>query len=193
MKNFFPLIIILIVSSTICSSTEEKTKQNENSSILSSLITGATNFYSNYMISTVKYVTFPLGYKGCQIAPEIQIVSEVLKNSGIGKEASAKILEKVIENSSTEAIKEVAEKKAKELVYEWGTKSSFSFFKMVPVISSGYSLYNAYKKYKNDDKFGATLYVAEAAVNWIPGLSYLSLIPSAVNTIKEVSEIKKDK
>ena len=130
MKNFFPLIIILIVSSTICSSTEEKTKQNENSSILSSLITGATNFYSNYMISTVKYVTFPLGYKGCQIAPEIQIVSEVLKNSGIGKEASAKILEKVIENSSTEAIKEVAGKKAEEVVYKWGTKTSFHFLKL---------------------------------------------------------------
>ena len=76
MKNFFPLIIILIISSTICSSTKEKTKQNENSSILSSLITGASNFYSIYMISTVKYVTCPLSDKGCQIAPEIQIVSK---------------------------------------------------------------------------------------------------------------------
>ena len=217
MKNFFPLIIILIISSTICSSTEEKTKQNENSSILSSLITGASNFYSNYMISTVKYVTCPLSDKGCQIAAKIQIASEGLKTAGIGQEAGAKILEKVIDISSkevaaemtkkagekvlekfidktsTEAIKEVAEKKAEKVVYEWGTKTSFSFFKIVPVISSGYSLYNAYQKIKNDDKFGASLYVAEAAVNWIPGLSYFSLLPSAINTIKEVSEIKKDK
>ena len=217
MKNFFPLIIILIVSSTICSSTEEKTKQNENSSILSSLINGATNFYSNYLETTVKYVTCPLGDKGCQIAANIQIASEGLKNAGLGQEAGAKllekvidisstnvatemtkkagekVLEKVIDKTSTEAIKEVVEKKAEKVVYEWGTKTSFSFFKVVPVLSSGYSLYNAYKKIKNDDKVGATLYVAEAAVNWIPGISYLSLIPSALNTIKEVSEMKKDK
>ena len=128
-----------------------------------------------------------------------KVLEKVIENSSkevaaeMTKKAGEKVLEKVIDKTSTEAIKEVAEKKAEKVVYEWGTKTSFSFFKIVPVISSGYSLYNAYQKIKNDDKFGASLYVAEAAVNWIPGLSYFSLLPSAINTIKEVSEIKKDK
>ena len=102
MKNFFPLIIFLIISSAICSSIEEKTKQNENSSILSSLITCTTNFYSNYLVSTVKYVACPLYDKGCQIAANIQIDSEGLKNANIGQEAGAKVLEKVIDISSKE-------------------------------------------------------------------------------------------
>ena len=144
------------------------------------------------MESTVKYVTCPLGDKRCEIAASIQIASEGLKTAGIGQEAGSKILEKVIDKSSTEAFK-VTEKEAQKVVYEWGTKTSFSFFKIVPVISSGFSLYNAYNKFKNDDKLGATLYTAEAIVGWIPGVSYYSLIPSIFNTIKEVSEIKSDK
>ena len=63
MKNFFPLIIILIIVSTICSSTEEKTKNDESTYIFNSLINGASNFYSNYLESTVKFVSCPLGSK----------------------------------------------------------------------------------------------------------------------------------
>ena len=241
MKNFFPLIIILIIASTICSSKEEKTKKDESSYIFNSLINCATNFYSNYLESTVKFVSCPLGSKGCEIAANIQITSEGLKTAGIGQEAGAKILEKVIDitskeaitgvgkeagakiiekvidktsteaingmakeagtkilekvidKSSTEAIKEVAGKKAEEVVYKWGTKTSFSFFKIIPAISSGFSFYNAYKKFKDGDNLGGSLYVAEGIVGWIPGLSYVSLIPSVANTIKEVSEIKSNK
>ena len=241
MKNFFPLIIILIIASTICSSTEEKTKKDESSYIFNSLINCATNFYSNYLESTVKFVSCPLGSKGCEIAANIQITSEGLKTAGIGQEAGAKILEKVIDitskeaitgvgkeagakiiekvidktsteaingmakeagtkilekvidKSSTEAIKEVAGKKAEEVVYKWGTKTSFSFFKIIPAISSGYSFYNAYNKFKNGDNLGGSLYVTEGIIGWIPGLSYASLVPSVLNTIKEVSEVKTDK
>ena len=217
MKNFFPLIIILIIASTICSSTEEKTKKDESSYIFNSLINCATNFYSNYLESTVKFVSCPLGSKGCEIAANIQIASEGLKTAGIGqeagakilekviditskeaingvgKEAGAKIIEKVIDKTSTEAIKEVAEKKAEKVVYEWGTKTSLSFFKIIPAISSVYSFYNAYNKFKNGDNLGGSLYVAEGIVGWIPGLSYASLVPSVLNTIKEVSEIKSNK
>ena len=241
MKNFFPLIIILIIVSTICSSTEEKTKKDESSYIFNSLINCATNFYSNYLESTVKFVSCPLGSKGCEIAANIQITSEGLKTAGIGQEAGAKILEKVIDitskeaitgvgkeagakiiekvidktsteaingmakeagtkilekvidKSSTEAIKEVAGKKAEEVVYKWGTKTSFSFFKIIPAISSGYSFYNAYNKFKNGDNLGGSLYVTEGIIGWIPGLSYASLVPSVLNTIKEVSEVKTDK
>ena len=241
MKNFFPLIIILIIASTICSSTEEKTKNDESTYIFNSLINGASNFYSNYLESTVKYVSCPLGSKGCEIAANIQIASEGLKTAGIGKEAGAKILEKIIDVTSTEAIngigkeagekilekiidktsteaingigkeagakivekvidktstetiKELAGKKAEKVVYKWGTKTSFSFFKIIPAISSGFSFYNAYKKFKDGDNLGGSLYVAEGIVGWIPGLSYVSLVPSVVNTIKEVSEIKSNK
>ena len=217
MKNFFPLIIILIIASTICSSKEEKTKKDESSYIFNSLINCASNFYSNYLESTVKYVSCPLGSKGCEIAANIQIASEGLKTAGIGqetagkiiekviditskeaingvgKEAGAKIIEKVIDKTSTEAIKEVAEKKAEKVVYEWGTKTSLSFFKIIPAISSGFSFYNAIKKFKGGDNLGGSLYVAEGIVGWIPGLSYVSLIPSVANTIKEVSEIKSNK
>ena len=241
MKNFFPLIIILIIASTICSSTEEKTKKDESSYIFNSLINCATNFYSNYLESTVKFVSCPFGSKGCEIAANIQITSEGLKTAGIGQEAGAKILEKVIDitskeaitgvgkeagakiiekvidktsteaingmakeagtkilekvidKSSTEAIKEVAGKKAEEVVYKWGTKTSFSFFKIIPAISSGYSFYNAYNKFKNGDNLGGSLYVTEGIIGWIPGLSYASLVPSVLNTIKEVSEVKSDK
>ena len=241
MKNFFPLIIILIIASTICSSTEEKTKNDESTYIFNSLINGASNFYSNYLESTVKYVSCPLGSKGCEIAANIQIASEGLKTAGIGqeagakilekiiditsteaingigkeagekilekiidktsteaingigKEAGAKIVEKVIDKTSTETIKEVAGKKAEKVVYKWGTKTSFSFFKIIPAISSGFSFYNAYKKFKDGDNLGGSLYVAEGIVGWIPGLSYASLVPSVLNTIKEVSEVKSDK
>ena len=217
MKNFFPLIIILIIVSTICSSTEEKTKNDESTYIFNSLINGASNFYSNYLESTVKFVSCPLGSKGCEIAANIQIASEGLKTAGIGqetagkilekviditskeaingvgKEAGAKIIEKVIDKTSTEAIKEVAEKKAEKVVYEWGTKTSLSFFKIIPAISSGFSFYNAIKKFKDGDNLGGSLYVAEGIVGWIPGLSYVSLVPSVANTIKEVSEIKSNK
>ena len=241
MKNFFPLIIILIIASTICSSKEEKTKKDESSYIFNSLINCATNFYSNYLESTVKFVSCPFGSKGCEIAANIQIASEGLKTAGIGQEAGAKILEKVIDitskeaitgvgkeagakiiekvidktsteaingmakeagtkilekvidKSSTEAIKEVAGKKAEEVVYKWGTKTSLSFFKIIPAISSGFSFYNAYKKFKDGDNLGGSLYVAEGIVGWIPGLSYASLVPSVLNTIKEVSEAKTDK
>ena len=241
MKNFFPLIIILIIASSLCTSTEEKTKNDESTNIFNSLINCATNFYYNYLESTVKYVSCPLGSKGCEIAANIQITSEGLKTAGIGQEAGAKILEKVIDitskeaitgvgkeagakiiekvidktsteaingmakeagtkilekvidKSSTEAIKEVAGKKAEEVVYKWGTKKSFSFFKIIPAISSGYSFYNAYKKFKDGDNLGGSLYVAEGIVGWIPGLSYVSLVPSVLNTIKEVSEVKTDK
>ena len=241
MKNFFPLIIILIIASTICSSKEEKTKKDESSYIFNSLINCATNFYSNYLESTVKFVSCPFGSKGCEIAANIQITSEGLKTAGIGqeagrkilekviditskeaitgvgkeagakiiekvidktsteaingmaKEAGTKILEKVIDKSSTEAIKEVAGKKAEEVVYKWGTKTSFSFFKIIPAISSGYSFYNAYNKFKNGDNLGGSLYVTEGIIGWIPGLSYASLVPSVLNTIKEVSEVKTDK
>ena len=241
MKNFFPLIIILIIASTICSSTEEKTKNDESTYIFNSLINGASNFYSNYLESTVKYVSCPLGSKGCEIAANIQIASEGLKTAGIGKEAGEKILEKIIDKTSTEAIngigkeagekilekiidktsteaingigkeagakivekvidktstetiKEVAGKGAEKVVYKWGTKTSFSFFKIIPAISSGFSFYNAYKKFKDGDNLGGSLYVAEGIVGWIPGLSYVSLVPSVANTIKEVSEIKSNK
>ena len=241
MKNFFPLIIILIIVSTICSSTEEKTKKDESSYIFNSLINCATNFYSNYLESTVKFVSCPFGSKGCEIAANIQITSEGLKTAGIGQEAGAKILEKVIDitsketitgvgkeagakiiekvidktsteaingmakeagtkilekvidKSSTEAIKEVAGKKAEEVVYKWGTKTSFSFFKIIPAISSGFSIYNACKKFKEGDNLGGSLYVTEGIIGWIPGLSYASLVPSVLNTIKEVSEVKTDK
>ena len=241
MKNFFPLIIILIIASTICSSTEEKTKNDESTYIFNSLINGASNFYSNYLESTVKYVSCPLGSKGCEIAANIQIASEGLKTAGIGqeagakilekiiditsteaingigkeagekilekiidktsteaingigKEAGAKIVEKVIDKTSTETIKEVAGKGAEKVVYKWGTKTSFSFFKIIPAISSGFSFYNAYKKFKDGDNLGGSLYVAEGIVGWIPGLSYASLVPSVLNTIKEVSEVKSDK
>ena len=217
MKNFFPLIIILIIASSLCTSTEEKTKNDESTNIFNSLINCASNFYSNYLESTVKYVSCPLGSKGCEIAVNIQIASEGLKTAGIGqetagkilekviditskeaingvgKEAGAKIIEKVIDKTSTEAIKEVAEKKAEKVVYEWGTKTSLSFFKIIPAISSGFSFYNAIKKFKDGDNLGGSLYVAEGIVGWIPGLSYVSLIPSVANTIKEVSEIKSNK
>ena len=217
MKNFFPLIIILIIASSLCTSTEEKTKNDESTNIFNSLINCASNFYSNYLESTVKYVSCPLGSKGCEIAANIQIASEGLKTAGIGqeagakiiekvidktsteaingmaKEAGAKIIEKVIDKTSTEAIKEVAEKKAEKVVYEWGTKTSLSFFKIIPAISSGFSFYNAYKKFKDGDNLGGSLYVAEGIVGWIPGLSYVSLLPSVANTIKEVSEIKSNK
>jgi len=241
MKNFFPLIIILIIASTICSSTEEKTKKDESSYIFNSLINCATNFYSNYLESTVKFVSCPFGSKGCDIAANIQIASEGLKTAGIGqeagakilekviditskeaitgvgkeagakiiekvidktsteaingmaKEAGAKIIEKVIDKTSTEAIKEVAGKKAEEVVYKWGTKTSLSFFKIIPAISSGFSIYNACKKFKEGDNLGGSLYVTEGIIGWIPGLSYASLVPSVLNTIKEVSEVKTDK
>ena len=186
MKKIFPLIIILIIATTIWTSIGEKTKKDENTFIFNSILNSASNFYSNCLESTVKYVTCPLGDKRCEIAASIQIASEGLKTAGIGQEAGSKILEKVIDKSSTEAFK-VTEKEAQKVVYEWGTKTSFSFFKIVPVISSGFSLYNAYNKFKNDDKLGATLYTAEAIVGWIPGVSYYSLIPSIFNTIKEVS------
>ena len=113
--------------------------------------------------------------------------------NGIGKEAGAKIVEKVIDKTSTETIKEVAGKGAEKVVYKWGTKTSFSFFKIIPAISSGFSFYNAYKKFKDGDNLGGSLYVAEGIVGWIPGLSYASLVPSVLNTIKEVSEVKSDK
>ena len=193
MKNFFPLIIILIIASSLCTSTEEKTKNDESTNIFNSLINCASNFYSNYLESTVKYVSCPLGSKGCEIAVNIQIASEGLKTAGIGQEAGAKIIEKVIDKTSTEGIKEVAEKKAEKVVYEWGTKTSLSFFKIIPAISSGFSFYNAYKKFKDGDNLGGSLYVAEGIVGWIPGLSYASLVPSVLNTIKEVSEVKSDK
>ena len=241
MKNFFPLIIILIIASSLCTSTEEKTKNDESTNIFNSLINCASNFYSNYLESTVKYVSCPLGSKGCEIAANIQIASEGLKTAGIGqeagakilekiidvtsteaingigkeagekilekiidktsteaingigKEAGAKIVEKVIDKTSTETIKEVAGKKAEKVVYKWGTKTSFSFFKIIPAISSGFSFYNAYKKFKDGDNLGGSLYVAEGIVGWIPGLSYASLVPSVLNTIKEVSEVKSDK
>lgn len=193
MKNFFPLIIILIIASSLCTSTEEKTKNDESTNIFNSLINCASNFYSNYLESTVKYVSCPLGSKGCEIAANIQIASEGLKTAGIGQEAGAKIIEKVIDKTSTEGIKEVAEKKAEKVVYEWGTKTSLSFFKIIPAISSGFSFYNAYKKFKDGDNLGGSLYVAEGIVGWIPGLSYVSLLPSVANTIKEVSEIKSNK
>ena len=198
-------------------------------------------FYSNYLESTVKFVSCPFGSKGCEIAANIQITSEGLKTAGIGQEAGAKILEKVIDitsketitgvgkeagakiiekvidktsteaingmakeagtkilekvidKSSTEAIKEVAGKKAEEVVYKWGTKTSFSFFKIIPAISSGFSIYNACKKFKEGDNLGGSLYVTEGIIGWIPGLSYASLVPSVLNTIKEVSEVKTDK
>ncbi len=89
-------------------------KNDESTNIFISLINCASNFYSNYLESTVKYVSCPLGSKGCEIAVNIQIASEGLKTAGIGQEAGAKIIEKVIDKTSTEGIKEVAEKKAEK-------------------------------------------------------------------------------
>ena len=168
-------------------------KNDESTNIFNSLINCASNFYSNYLESTVKYVSCPLGSKGCEIAVNIQIASEGLKTAGIGQEAGAKIIEKVIDKTSTEGIKEVGEKKAEKVVYEWGTKTSLSFFKIIPAISSGFSIYNACKKFKEGDNLGGSLYVTEGIIGWIPGLSYVSLVPSVLNTIKEVSEAKTDK
>ena len=113
--------------------------------------------------------------------------------NGMGKEVGAKVLEKVIDKTSTETVKEVAGKGAEKVVYKWGTTTSFSFFKIIPAISSGFSFYNAYKKFKDGDNLGGSLYVTEGIIGWIPGLSYASLVPSVINTIKEVSEVKNDK
>ena len=95
MKNFFPLIIILIIASSLCTSTEEKTKNDESTNIFNSLINCASNFYSNYLESTVKYVSCPLGSKGCEIAANIQITSEGLKIAGIGSDAAQKFWKKL--------------------------------------------------------------------------------------------------
>ena len=241
MKNFVPLIIILIIVSTNCSTTEEKTKEDKSDFIFGSLINGASNFYYNYVVSTVKYVTCPFGNKGCEMAANIQIAAEGLKTAKIGQEAGAKILEKVmeasstqvikevaekagetllekavektsteaikevaekagetiktkaIEKSTTEAIKGVAEKKAQSVVFEWGTRTGLYVCKFIPVVASANSIRNAVKKFKNNDKLGGALYTAEAIVGWIPGISYLSLLPSVANTIKEIAEIKSEK
>ena len=241
MKNFVPLIIILIILSTNCSTTEEKTKEDKSDFIFGSLINGASNFYYNYVVSTVKYVTCPFGNKGCEMAANIQIAAEGLKTAKIGQEAGAKILEKVMEASSTQVIKEVAEKagetllekavektsteaikgvaekageiimtkaiekstteaikgvagkKAQSVVFEWGTRTGLYVCKFIPVVASANSIRNAVKKFKNNDKLGGALYTAEAIVGWIPGISYLSLLPSVANTIKEIAEIKSEK
>ena len=241
MKNFVPLIIILIIVSTNCSSKEEKTKEDKSDFIFGSLINGASNFYYNYVVSTVKYVTCPFGNKGCEMAANIQIAAEGLKTANIGKEAGAKILEKVMEASSTQVIKEVAEKagetllekavektsteaikgvaekagetimtkaiekstteaikgvagkKAQSVVFEWGTRTGLYVCKFIPVVASANSIRNAVKKFKNNDKLGGALYTAEAIAGWIPGISYLSLLPSVANTIKEIAEIKSEK
>ena len=241
MKNFVPLIIILIIVSTNCSTTEEKTKEDKSDFIFGSLINGASNFYYNYVVSTVKYVTCPFGNKGCEMAANIQIAAEGLKTAKIGQEAGAKILEKVMEASSTQVIKEVAEKagetllekavektsteaikgvaekagetimtkaiekstteaikgvagkKAQSVVFEWGTRTGLYVCKFIPVVTSAISIRNAVKKFKNNDKLGGALYTAEAIVGWIPGISYLSLLPSVANTIKEIAEIKSEK
>ena len=241
MKNFVPLIIILIIVSTNCSTTEEKTKEDKSDFIFGSLINGASNFYYNYVVSTVKYVTCPFGNKGCEMAANIQIAAEGLKTAKIGQEAGAKILEKVMEASSTQVIKEVAEKagetllekavektsteaikgvaekagetimtktiekstteaikgvagkKAQSVVLEWGTRTGLYVCKFIPVVASANSIRNAVKKFKNNDKLGGALYTAEAIVGWIPGISYLSLLPSVANTIKEITEIKSEK
>ena len=241
MKNFVPLIIILIIVSTNCSSKEEKTKEDKSDFIFGSLINGASNFYYNYVVSTVKYVTCPFGNKGCEMAANIQIAAEGLKTAKIGQEAGAKILEKVMEASSTQVIKEVAEKagetllekavektsteaikgvaekagetimtkaiekstteaikgvagkKAQSVVFEWGTRTGLYVCKFIPVLTSANSIRNAVKKFKNNDKLGGALYTAEAIVGWIPGISYLSLLPSVANTIKEIAEIKSEK
>ena len=241
MKNFVPLIIILIIVSTNCSTTEEKTKEDKSDFIFGSLINGASNFYYNYVVSTVKYVTCPFGNKGCEMAANIQIAAEGLKTAKIGQEAGAKILEKVMEASSTQVIKEVAEKagetllekavektsteaikgvaekagetimtkaiekstteaikgvagkKAQSVVLEWGTRTGLYVCKFIPVVASANSIRNAVKKFKNNDKLGGALYTAEAIVGWIPGISYLSLLPSVANTIKEIAEIKSEK
>ena len=241
MKNFVPLIIILIIVSTNCSTTEEKTKEDKSDFIFGSLINGASNFYYNYVVSTVKYVTCPFGNKGCEMAANIQIAAEGLKTAKIGQEAGAKILEKVMEASSTQVIKEVAEKagetllekavektsteaikgvaekagetimtkaiekstteaikgvagkKAQSVVFEWGTRTGLYVCKFIPVVASANSIRNAVKKFKNNDKLDGALYTAEAIVGWIPGISYLSLLPSVANTIKEIAEIKSEK
>ena len=241
MKNFVPLINILIIVSTNCSSKEEKTKEDKSDFIFGSLINGASNFYYNYVVSTVKYVTCPFGNKGCEMAANIQIAAEGLKTAKIGQEAGAKILEKVMEASSTQVIKEVAEKagetllekavektsteaikgvaekagetimtkaiekstteaikgvagkKAQSVVFEWGTRTGLYVCKFIPVVASANSIRNAVKKFKNNDKLGGALYTAEAIVGWIPGISYLSLLPSVANTIKEIAEIKSEK
>ena len=175
------------------------------------------------------------------MAAKIQIAAEGLKTANIGQEAGAKILEKVIEASSTqaikgvaekagetllekavektsteaikgvaekagetimtkaieksttEAIKGVAEKKAQSVVFEWGTRTGLYVCKFIPVVASANSIRNAVKKFKNNDKLGGALYTAEAIVGWIPGISYLSLLPSVANTIKEIAEIKSEK
>ena len=131
MKNFVPLIIILIIVSTNCSTTEEKTKEDKSDFIFGSLINGASNFYYNYVVSTVKYVTCPFGNKGCEMAANIQIAAEGLKTAKIGQEAGAKILEKVMEASSTQVIKEVAEKAGETLLEKAVEKTSTEAIKGV--------------------------------------------------------------
>ena len=110
MKNFFHLVIILIIVSTKCSSTEEKPKKDESTFIVNSLINSVNNFFLNYLASTVKYVSCPLGNKGCEVAANIQIAAEGLKTAGIGQKEAAKILKEVIKVSTTEVSKKVAEK-----------------------------------------------------------------------------------
>ena len=102
MKNFFHLVIILIIVSTKCSSTEEKPKKDESTFIVNSLINSVNNFFSNYLAFTVKYVSWPLGNKGCKVAANIQIAAEGLKTAGIGQKEAAKILKEVIKVSTTE-------------------------------------------------------------------------------------------
>ena len=131
MKNFVPLIIILIIVSTNCSTTEEKTKEDKSDFIFGSLINGASNFNYNYVVSTVKYVTCPFGNKGCEMAANIQIAAEGLKTAKIGQEAGAKILEKVMEASSTQVIKEVAEKAGETLLEKAVEKTSTEAIKEV--------------------------------------------------------------
>ena len=112
---------------------------------------------------------------------------------GVAEKAGETIMTKAIEKSTTEAIKGVAGKKAQSVVFEWGTRTGLYVCKFIPVVASANSIRNAVKKFKNNDKLGGALYTAEAIVGWIPGIKYLSLLPSVANTIKEIAEIKSEK
>ena len=99
-----------------------KKKNDESTNIFNSLINCASNFYSNYLESTVKFVSCPLGSKGCEIAANIQITSEGLKTAGINQETAGKILEKVIDITSKEAINGVGKEAGAKLLKKLSIK-----------------------------------------------------------------------
>ena len=196
MKNFVPLIIILIIVSTNCSTTEEKTKEDKSDFIFGSLINGASNFYYNYVVSTAKYVTCPFGNKGCEMAANIQIAAEGLKTAKIGQEAGAKILEKVMEASSTQVIKEVAEKAGETLLEKAVEKTSTEAIKGVAEKAGETIMTKAIEKSTTEAIKGIAEKKAQSVVfEWgtRTGLYVCKFIPVVTSAISIRNAVKKFK